>query len=176
MRPTRSGKLRRRLLSAKRERKHDADVAEHRDRPYVHITGLPETAYERLVGRDAELKRLDEAWADRQDQHPLAHRRGRRGQVGAGQRMAQAHAGRQLSRRRGGARLVVLQPGHRRSARPRRTNSSTGRSTSSASSSRRPAPPPRARRSPRRWRSAACCSCSTASSRCSTASTRSTAN
>ena len=31
---------------------------------YVHITGLPETAYERLVGRDAELKRLDDAWAD----------------------------------------------------------------------------------------------------------------
>jgi hypothetical protein len=25
---------------------------------------LPETAYERLVGRDAELQRLDEAWAD----------------------------------------------------------------------------------------------------------------
>jgi hypothetical protein len=33
--------------------------------PFVHITGLPETAYERLVGRDAELKRLNEAWADR---------------------------------------------------------------------------------------------------------------
>jgi hypothetical protein len=33
--------------------------------PFVHTTGLPETAYERLVGRDAELKRLDEAWADR---------------------------------------------------------------------------------------------------------------
>jgi AAA ATPase domain/TIR domain len=33
--------------------------------PFVHITGLPETGYERLVGRDAELKRLDEAWADR---------------------------------------------------------------------------------------------------------------
>ena len=31
----------------------------------VHITGLPETAYERLVGRDEELKRLDEAWAGR---------------------------------------------------------------------------------------------------------------
>jgi hypothetical protein len=31
----------------------------------VHITGLPETAYERLVGRDAELKWLDEAWEDR---------------------------------------------------------------------------------------------------------------
>ena len=31
---------------------------------YVHISGLPETAYERLVGREAELKRLDEAWAD----------------------------------------------------------------------------------------------------------------
>ncbi len=31
---------------------------------YVHIGGLAETAYERLVGRDAELKRLDGAWAD----------------------------------------------------------------------------------------------------------------
>jgi TIR domain-containing protein len=31
---------------------------------YVHITGLPETAYERLAGRKVELKRLDEAWAD----------------------------------------------------------------------------------------------------------------
>jgi hypothetical protein len=33
--------------------------------PYVHITGLPETAYERLVGREVELNRLDQAWADR---------------------------------------------------------------------------------------------------------------
>jgi tetratricopeptide (TPR) repeat protein len=31
---------------------------------YVHITGLPETLYENLVGRDAELARLDAAWAD----------------------------------------------------------------------------------------------------------------
>ena len=31
---------------------------------FVHISGLPETYYERLVGRDAELKRLDEAWSD----------------------------------------------------------------------------------------------------------------
>jgi len=31
---------------------------------YVNITGLPETGYERLVGRDLELKRLDDAWAD----------------------------------------------------------------------------------------------------------------
>jgi tetratricopeptide (TPR) repeat protein len=31
---------------------------------YVHISGLPETPYERLVGRDAELKRLDDAWTD----------------------------------------------------------------------------------------------------------------
>jgi TIR domain/AAA ATPase domain len=31
-------------------------------RAYVHIAGLPETAYERLVGRDAELERLDKAW------------------------------------------------------------------------------------------------------------------
>jgi hypothetical protein len=32
---------------------------------YVHISGLPETAYESLVGRDTELERLDDAWADR---------------------------------------------------------------------------------------------------------------
>jgi hypothetical protein len=31
---------------------------------YVHITGLPETAYEHLVGRDDELKRLDDAWTN----------------------------------------------------------------------------------------------------------------
>ncbi|WP_158815703.1 toll/interleukin-1 receptor domain-containing protein [Methylocapsa sp. S129] len=31
---------------------------------YVHTAHLPETAYERLVGRDAELGRLDDAWAD----------------------------------------------------------------------------------------------------------------
>jgi hypothetical protein len=30
----------------------------------VAVSGLPETFYERLVGRDAELKRLDEAWSD----------------------------------------------------------------------------------------------------------------
>ncbi len=29
---------------------------------FVAISGLPETGYERLVGREAELKRLDEAW------------------------------------------------------------------------------------------------------------------
>ena len=33
-------------------------------RRLVDIGGLPETGYERLVGRDAELKRLDEAWGD----------------------------------------------------------------------------------------------------------------
>jgi len=32
--------------------------------PFVHIGGLPQTGYGRLVGRDAELKRLDEAWSD----------------------------------------------------------------------------------------------------------------
>ena len=30
----------------------------------IDIAGLPETGYERLVGRDAELQRLDEAWSD----------------------------------------------------------------------------------------------------------------
>jgi tetratricopeptide (TPR) repeat protein len=32
---------------------------------YVHITGLPETAYEKLRGRDDQLKRLDDAWTNR---------------------------------------------------------------------------------------------------------------
>jgi hypothetical protein len=32
--------------------------------PFVHISRLPETFYEHLVGRDAELRRLDEAWSD----------------------------------------------------------------------------------------------------------------
>ena len=32
--------------------------------PVVAISGLPETGYERLVGRDAELTRLDQAWSD----------------------------------------------------------------------------------------------------------------
>jgi hypothetical protein len=31
---------------------------------HVHISGLPETAYENLVGRGMELARLDAAWAD----------------------------------------------------------------------------------------------------------------
>jgi hypothetical protein len=31
---------------------------------FVHITSLPETAYEHLVGRELELKRLNEAWTD----------------------------------------------------------------------------------------------------------------
>ena len=31
---------------------------------YVHIGRLPRTDYERLVGREAQLARLDEAWAD----------------------------------------------------------------------------------------------------------------
>lgn len=31
---------------------------------YIHTTLLPETGYERLVGRDAELERLDKAWLD----------------------------------------------------------------------------------------------------------------
>ena len=47
----------------------------------------------------------------RQDQHPLAHRRRRRGQVGSRQRMADAAAGGRLSGRGQRARLVVLQPG-----------------------------------------------------------------
>jgi hypothetical protein len=50
------------------KKKTAASVAPSPERPkppgYVHISGLPETAYERLVGRDDELKQLDDAWAD----------------------------------------------------------------------------------------------------------------
>jgi hypothetical protein len=31
---------------------------------YIHTMGLPETAYERRVGREDELKRLNDAWAN----------------------------------------------------------------------------------------------------------------
>ena len=47
------------------DRKSKAAPVLTRTQPaYVHITGLPETPYERLVGRDGELQRLDDAWAD----------------------------------------------------------------------------------------------------------------
>ena len=45
--------------------KLEAEIIKSSKTPaFVHISGLPETGYERLVGRDAELKRLDEAWSD----------------------------------------------------------------------------------------------------------------
>jgi hypothetical protein len=56
--------------------------------------------------------------------------RGRGGQVGFGQRMADAPSGRQLSRGGTRARLVVLLPGFQR-ARPRPISFSTGRWPSS---------------------------------------------
>ena len=42
------------------QRRHRTDATSS----YIHITGLPETPYVNLVGRDAELARLDAAWAD----------------------------------------------------------------------------------------------------------------
>ena len=53
--------------TAARETVAEAEAAVSPDgskRQLVDIAHLPETAYERLVGRDAELKRLDDAWAD----------------------------------------------------------------------------------------------------------------
>jgi TIR domain/AAA ATPase domain len=40
------------------------ETPEGRKTAFVHISGLPETGYERLVGRGSELTRLDEAWRD----------------------------------------------------------------------------------------------------------------
>lgn len=55
-------------IVASLKKKTAASIAPTPERPkpagYVHITGLPETAYERLVGRDDQLKRLDDAWGD----------------------------------------------------------------------------------------------------------------
>jgi TIR domain/AAA ATPase domain len=41
-----------------------ARFSENASAPTVDIAHLPETAYENLVGRELELKRLDQAWAD----------------------------------------------------------------------------------------------------------------
>ncbi|HYI94095.1 MAG TPA: TIR domain-containing protein, partial [Bryobacteraceae bacterium] len=52
------------------ERAHTFDVIAKELAPvatpqiYVNTAHLPETPYERLVGREAQLKRLDEAWTD----------------------------------------------------------------------------------------------------------------
>jgi hypothetical protein len=53
--------------AAARARAAEAEAAVLPDdsaRQLVDTAHLPETAYERLVGRDAELKRLDDAWTD----------------------------------------------------------------------------------------------------------------
>ena len=98
---------------------------------YVHISGLPETGYERLVGRDAELARLDEAWSDEKTNILSLIAEGGAGKSALvnewltrlqadGYRGAEAcSAGRSTARAR-------------RSARPRPTNFSTGRWPSSA--------------------------------------------
>ena len=80
-------------------------------RPYVNITGLPETAYERLVGREIELKRLDEAWADAKTNILSLIAEGGAGKSALVNEWLGAHAGRELSRCRGGAGVVILQPG-----------------------------------------------------------------
>jgi tetratricopeptide (TPR) repeat protein len=56
-------KIAREIVERKRARQPSISSMEP---AHVHITGLPEIAYERLVGRDGELTRLDEAWAGRQ--------------------------------------------------------------------------------------------------------------
>ena len=48
------------------DRKGAPSIARPSIRPaHVQISGLPETPYERLVGREADLKKLDNAWASR---------------------------------------------------------------------------------------------------------------
>ena len=41
-----------------------ARIASGKPEPQTAIAGLPETPYERLVGRDEDLKKLSEAWSD----------------------------------------------------------------------------------------------------------------
>jgi tetratricopeptide (TPR) repeat protein len=55
------GKIAQQIVERKGEKKPSAPAVIP---AYVHISGLPETAYENLVGREYELTRLDDAWAN----------------------------------------------------------------------------------------------------------------
>ncbi|MDO8398983.1 MAG: toll/interleukin-1 receptor domain-containing protein [Bradyrhizobium sp.] len=55
------GKIAQQIVERKDTRSPSSPVASP---AYVHISSLPETAYEQLRGRDDELKRLDDAWSD----------------------------------------------------------------------------------------------------------------
>ena len=99
----------------------------------VAISGLPETFYERLVGRDAELARLDEAWSDEKTNILLLIAEGGAGKsalVNEWLTRLQADGYRGAGCR---ARLVVLQPGLDEAARVGGGRvSATGRWPSSA--------------------------------------------
>ena len=81
-------------------------------RAYVHITGLPETSYERLVGRDTELERLDEAWADSKTNILSLVAEGGAGKSALVNEWLKRLQADNYRGAEFGARLVVLQPGH----------------------------------------------------------------
>src|SRR5712664_222060 len=56
------GKIAQQIVEGKGTRKPSAPAISS---TCVYTSGLPETAYEKLRGRDSELKRLDDAWANR---------------------------------------------------------------------------------------------------------------
>ena len=127
-------------------------------RPAVlDIGALPETGYERLVGRDVELKRLDDAWSD--------------GKTNVISLIAEGGAGKSalvnewLSRLQAdnyrGATVVLGWSFFSQGSKERATSADEFLNwalTKLSVTSRRPAPPPRARRSPRPcWRVARSC-------------------
>ena len=75
------------------------------------IAGLPETGYERLVGRDAELKRLDEAWSDGKTAILSLIAEGGAGKSALVNEWLKRLRADFYRGARGRARLVVLQPG-----------------------------------------------------------------
>ena len=139
---------------------------------YVNIAGLPETGYERLVGREAELKRLDDAWDDAKTNILSLVAEGGAGKsalVNEWLKRLQADSYR-------GAEVVLGWSFYSQGTKERAASAEEFLNWALDKlglSSRLPAPPPRARRSPRPWRSAAHSSFSMASNRCSTASPRS---
>ena len=93
----------------------------------LDIGGLPETGYERLVGREAELARLDEAWRDGKTSILSLVAEGGAGKSALVNEWLARCKSATIIAARLGARLVVLQPRLERTRDLRPTCFSTGR-------------------------------------------------
>ena len=142
----------------------------------VDITGLPETGYERLVGRDAELRRLNEAWGDRKTNILSLIAEGGAGKSALVNEWLMRLQAEAIAARRCVLGWSFYSQGskERATAADEFLNWALAKLDVKLDDDQRR--PPRARPSPRRWWRAACCLCSMASSRCSTGRVRKRAN